>query len=51
MEGYSVKYTKRLSCIYEIWKNTEALYAMAKIISGLDVDDPARLSELVCELM
>ena len=32
-------------------KNTEVLYAMAKIISGLDVDDPARLSELVCELM
>ena len=30
---------------------TEVLYNLAKIISGLSVDDPARLSELVCKMM
>ena len=30
---------------------TEVLYDLAKIISGLSVDDPARLSELVCKMM
>lgn len=30
---------------------TEVLYDLAKIISGLSVDNPARLSELVCKLM
>ena len=30
---------------------TEVLYDMAKLISGLTVDDPGRLSELVCKMM
>ena len=30
---------------------TEVLYDLAKIISGLSIDDPARLSELVCKMM
>ena len=35
----------------KVKKYAKLLYAQARLIGGLSVDDPAELSDLICELM
>ena len=54
---YSVSYALRVyDCVYGIGKDkltayTEILYAQARLISGLEIKDPVKLSSQICDLM